>query len=375
MILHIVHDEKFIDIASKIFEGASPSNNEYVILSAPSKLKYIKQTPVQFVEPKDFSKLYSNLNSYEMVIFHCLTDVKLKFLSGIQKSVKLVWIGWGCDYYDLVNKDLAMSYRSKTLDLYSKNRLGFFQVFFRRLRKNFSAFKSGVKDKRDLISKFDYFSPVLPEEYTFVTKSLKKFPAKYVSWNYGTLEDDFIRGFEGAQVSGENILLGNSATYSNNHLDIIDVLSQTELHNAKIICPLSYGNMEYQKDVLNSGKAVLQERFHPVTSFMPIEEYTALISSCSIVIMGHLIQQGLGNIVTMLYMGAKVFLDAQNPIYSFFKEQDAYIYSIENFEQEKDGKLTLDQIEFNRSVLRKHWSKQVIESKTKNLIKTVSEAQ
>ncbi len=38
MILHIIPDEKFIDIAYKLFNNQSPDNN--------SKFKYIKITPV-----------------------------------------------------------------------------------------------------------------------------------------------------------------------------------------------------------------------------------------------------------------------------------------------------------------------------------------
>jgi hypothetical protein len=86
--------------------------------------------------------------------------------------------------------------------------------------------------------------------------------------------------------------------------------------------------------------------------------------------MNHLRQQGLGSIISMLYMGAKVFLDKKNPVYRFFKKQDACIFTIDEFDNEFSSKLKMSEIEKNRDILRKHWSRDVILNKTKNMIDT-----
>ena len=44
--------------------------------------------------------------------------------------------------------------------------------------------------------------------------------------------------------SGNNILIGNSRSYANNHLEIFSILSKFNIANRKVIVPLSYGNMK-----------------------------------------------------------------------------------------------------------------------------------
>jgi hypothetical protein len=53
---------------------------------------------------------------------------------------------------------------------------------------------------------------------------------------------------------------------------------------------------------------------------MPLTDYLDLVSSCSYQVMNHIRQQGVGNILIMLYLGAMVFLLQENPCLSYFKE-------------------------------------------------------
>ena len=41
-----------------------------------------------------------------------------------------------------------------------------------------------------------------------------------------------------------NILIGNSATETNNHIEVLDLLSKFKNEDIKIYVPLSYGDME-----------------------------------------------------------------------------------------------------------------------------------
>lgn len=45
------------------------------------------------------------------------------------------------------------------------------------------------------------------------------------------------------------ILLGNSATNTNQHFQMLDILKKFSDENIEILCPLSYGNLEYGKQV------------------------------------------------------------------------------------------------------------------------------
>ena len=126
---------------------------------------------------------------------------------------------------------------------------------------------------------------------------------------------------------------------------------------------------------LKETKEIIKfKNFKPLTEFMSINEYHKIISSCSIVIMNHIRQQALGNIISMMYFGAKVFLNKKNPIYSFFLSQGAVIFSIDMINDESiSRKLTKKEIEINRNILNQYWSREVMLEKTKKLINIVRE--
>ena len=364
-ILHIVDDEKFIDSAFRVFESAAPGANTYVIFKKGKKLKLIKETPVKVYSPWLFPvyRLFPFLMPrFDMIILHNLNLPKMRYLQCLKRKASVCWIGWGFDYYDLIGRELL---KSETKNLPSRKNSFFSLRIIIRIRQKL---QYGRVDKKSVISIIDYFSPVIYEDFVLVSNAVPDFNPEFVSWNYGTLEDDLIRGLEGTQVTGPNILLGNSASAPNNHLDAFKLLKALDLGERKIITPLSYGDEYYRNTIINHGNSEFGDCFVPLVEFMPIDEYIKTISSCSIVVMNHLRQQAMGNIVIMLYLGAKVFLDPKNPAYDFLKKQGAAVYSIDELASEMNSSLTPDQIEKNRQVLRNTWSRDVILRKTRELI-------
>ena len=105
---------------------------------------------------------------------------------------------------------------------------------------------SGRLNKVSLLNKIDLFSPVIYEDYCLVRESIPALRPEYVSWNSGTLEADMVKGVDGVSLKGRNILLGNSASDTNNHLDAFEALRKLDLDGRKIITPLSYGNANYR---------------------------------------------------------------------------------------------------------------------------------
>lgn len=369
--LHIIHDEKFIDTAHRLFEAVSPGNNQFLLISESGAITYIKETPVKIISKKELlnASFLSTLTHYDMVVLHYLDNIKLQLLACAPQNVKFVWLGWGADYYYLIYSNPCELLKPLTQHIYNKHRK---PIIIRIITKVIRELLSSKISRSEVINKVSYFAPVLLEDYQLLKNALPNFKPQFLSWNYGTLEDDMIKGLEEVSISGNNILLGNSATYSNNHFDTLELLKSIPLSDRKIYCPLSYGNSSLKKDIIKRGKRLYGEDFIPVTDFMPIEQYVQLISSCSIVIMNHLRQQALGNIVIMMYLGAKVFIDKKNPIYSFFKKEGAFVYSLNEFVSEYPNRLDMVSVEQNRHVLQRHWSRKVILEKTKLLIDTVT---
>lgn len=375
MILHIVIDHRFINCAYRVFEEVSPGNNIFLIVGETGKVRYTENIPIQIISDKMFlSKSFSqSLVKFDMVIFHWMHDLNLRLITKIPEKVKLVWIAWGGDYYDLITEgDESKLFQPITKSLFERNTKKNSDSTTGKIKKIATRLISKKIKKSEIINRIDYFSPVLYEDYELIKKVLPDFKPKYIPWNYGTLEDDLIRGFENFTITGNNILIGNSATYENNHLDTFKILSTIKTGNRMILSPISYGDPVYSDNIIHYGKGYWGNRFVPVIEFMSIDKYIDLISSCSVIIMNHLRQQAMGNIITMMYLGAKVFLNKENTVYQFFKKEGAYIFDIDELELEINTRLTDRQIEHNRNILRMHWGREIILAKTRKLIASVS---
>lgn len=379
MILHIASDEKFIDSGFRVFEEVSPNENKLIIVTSENKVNFVKKSPFNTFTPnelqaKEFTRYLEGVTA---VVFHSLSFLNVR----VPPHVKTLWIGFGFDYYDLIYKNPNALFLPSTQklkeSLIQEYRVNKVKAAFKKIPFLHSLNKrlKGHITKLEFINQIDYFAPVLNSEYDLVVNSISNFNPEFIDWNYGTLEDDLLKGFEEKTVTGSNILVGNSATYANNHLEAFDLLGLLDTTNKDIICPLSYGVDAYRDEICSVGNKLFNSQFNALTGFMPIDEYINILSSCSIVIMNHIRQQALGNIIIMLYLGAKVFLRKENPVYIFFKNEGAKIYSIEALEKNSElinDKITEEDIALNKSILRKYWSRNVIQEKTKVLINKIT---
>ncbi|MDD3014474.1 MAG: TDP-N-acetylfucosamine:lipid II N-acetylfucosaminyltransferase [Candidatus Gastranaerophilales bacterium] len=376
MILHLATDEKFIDAAYSIFNGILPNENKFLIVSSEKKLKYVKSAKYELIT---FKELYNpdfiiKLNSYDFVIFHSLLNCFKKLILRMNPKVKILWIGWGFDYYGQMTNCYPRNLLfEKTNTLYSKN-----MTIINLLKSNFGLLKrlfdNTIHFSR-IAKRVDYFAPVLPNEYELCKKHISGLKAEFISWNYiDNIEEnksDNISGF------GNDILLGNSASYTNNHYEAIDILSTIKIDSSrKVYVPLSYGDNKYRDCVINYGKSKLGNIFVPLVDFMPQEEYWKIIASCKFVLMNHLRQQAMGNIVVKIYNGSSVFFQPNNPCFQFFKNIGVKVFDIGTLAVKKNIEefdLTDEEINANKRSIISYFGKNAILQKTANLITKIKE--
>lgn len=127
---------------------------------------------------------------------------------------------------------------------------------------------------------------------------------------------------------GIHILLGNSATPTNNHLDALEKLRPFADENIKIYCPLSYGDASYGDFVSQEGKAIFGAKFIPLRDFMPLKNYLELLSNIDAAIFNHNRQQGVGNITTLLALGKKVYIRKEITTWALFRDLGCNIFDI-----------------------------------------------
>lgn len=374
-ILHLASDNIFIDVAYHHFESVAPLCNTFLIPSFNKNLKDIKKTPVEFINPISFKNPFfmKSLEKYDFIVLHALSQFNQEFIAHASPRFKFVWIGMGLDYYDIIYEDDESLYQEQSKDIAKRlvRKKNSTSNLLKRLAKSMVYKKL---EKKVIIEKINFFAPVLENEYYMVASKFRSNFPDYVDWNYGITEGLTEEKMNHCNLNGNNILVGNSATLTNNHLEIFDFLRTQNISGKKIICPLSYGDSEYASILRNKGKVYFGNSFLSLDEFMSYESYIHLISSCSNVIMNHYRQQGLGNIIAMLYLGAKVFLNEKNPLYAYFKEKGVVIFNLDELYNNPsllDLSLSEEDIKKNRQILQLIFSKKAILNKTENLIKKV----
>ncbi len=376
-ILHLGTNDKFLWQAVDVFEKVNPGFNDVCILNIKNKkvpcskktnIKVLQVKYPQFQLPRVSSRVYKK---YDIVVFHSFDSLIFPEIFAIPKNVAKFWVGWGFDYYSEISSPkkllLPKTYQYRS-DGNSKRKNN---IFLKMTR--FIAEMLGVKkNKCEAISKLDFFAPVIPEEYDMLKSSRKwsRFP-DFLNWNYGTIEDHFLKGFDDVSDVGDAILLGNSASLTCNHLDAFEILARLETNGRKIVVPLSYGGEAYADKVCLDGGKYFGDNFLPLRGFLPISEYVKTISQCGFVVMNHNRQQGLGNIVIMLYLGAKVFLRKENPLYENLISQGFIISAVQDLDKNPDlikEKLAKSDAENNKKLIIKRWSREASVNRTLRLI-------
>ena len=77
-----------------------------------------------------------------------------------------------------------------------------------------------------------------------------------------TTENDVVEPVHGTI----KILLGNSATESNQHKEAFELLEKYKNKNIKIYVPLSYGPEKYADEIEQLGMHIFGEKFIPMRS-------------------------------------------------------------------------------------------------------------
>ncbi len=375
-ILHIATDDKFVDQAYAVFEMAYPEKNEVWILSISRRLRFVKLSADKIIRLNLLNRYLSkcsqeNFKSYDLIVFHSFSQLISPEIFNIPEEIPTVWLGWGYDYYDLIGNldDLLLPETKKFSDQSYKTILR--SAIDKALRIAFKL--AGMsKSRKKAIERLSLFSPVLPNEYDMVlnSRNWQCFPEQ-ARWNYGTMEDHLIKGFEGEQVDSNAILIGNSASLTCNHKETFDFLVKAGVENRKVIAPLSYGDPVYGEKIAALGKKYFSSDFNPLEDFMPIQDYVATIKQCGYVIMNHKRQQAVGNIVIMLYLGARVFLRQENPTFPFLKDLGVELSSVQELEKDillLDTPLSTEEKERNKRLVSEYWSRESGIAKTKALV-------
>lgn len=363
MILHLIFDDKFADYAINQFMVYGGSTFVLVSEDNEPSVHYIKQLDkIRIIQhnSEEYAIFLRDVAIYKAIIVHGFyTPWQVDIVNHMQPNQKLAWAFWGGDLYQ----------RPDRRDIY-------LAPYTSLLQKIHNIVKPSTKDDYfvpfEILVKSHYLLEDSYENFKDVQTYLKCPNLGHLWYAYYSIEETIGTELLETKIVGQNILLGHTAGIRTNHVDGFKALKRMSLENIDVIVPLSYGLPWYRNVILKLGGLFLGKHFCPLTSFMPRSEYNQLLSSCSAVIMPTYKPEGMGNCLTALWMGARLYMYKCNLQYQYFKRLGLIVYTIDDDlnsnNKQWNQPLTLEQIEQNRSILKEYYSVNHIHEQVKYII-------
>lgn len=297
---HATFTKPFIDFVNKEFD----SKSHIFLITSNTKMDFVydKYQNVFFIKNSRFMFLNyrKNLLSAKKIIIHGLFNINLlttlNIFTGVLKDV--YWVIWGGDLY--------ISKRQKNI----KRKLDY--LLRKRVIKKIGHIITYIKGDYDLAVNL------------FNSKAKLHYCLMYQSNLYKNFDLDRIKK-DSNQI---NILVGHSAIRQNNHFKIFDKL--LPMKDINIYAPLSYGDEKYKDLVIEYGFKNLGDRFIPILDFMEFNEYIGFLSTIDVAIFDSNRQHAMGNIITLLGMGKKVYIRKEVSTSMMFKNLKVKIYDSES---------------------------------------------
>lgn len=186
--------------------------------------------------------------------------------------------------------------------------------------------QTGIKKfkKKYVVSNAYAVINIIPEEKRYMKNNYrikgKYFCALYYSQSICTTLNK-LRLCKNDDKDYVAIQVGNSATETNNHISILKELIKFKDENIKIFVPLSYGDKNYRRKVIEFGKQAFGEKFVGMTDFMKEENYYEFMNNMDVAIFGLKRQQALGNINALMFLGKKVFLKRGSVLAHYYRKE------------------------------------------------------
>jgi dTDP-N-acetylfucosamine:lipid II N-acetylfucosaminyltransferase len=315
MNLHIVPDSKFIDTFYKNLNSIDLlNNNRFVVSTIKQKLNYITyDLPFARLYTSQFMKLTGDTRAYDKVVIHQFSPLMYRWVAT-NNFKNLSWCIWGGDLYHLpgISSDV---YEKRTWSEFVQKQFSLKDLLYKS-----KVYLTNLPFRGTAYGKVLNVLTWMETEYQYATRHLPSLSASHQFFfyenaiPYHALDDakaEFLEKNGQRQKDKFLLILGNSGTETNNHIDALEEISKTSL-SADIIIPVSYGNESYVRFLKKNIGFYKNGNVTFLDKFMDFSAYLNLLLSADGLVMNHRRPQGYGNIFLMMYLGKPVFLNPEN---------------------------------------------------------------
>lgn len=306
--IHIMPNEKFTEQFILFVNKYYPcQNHSFYIYSLGKEYTHIEQENVTYCYIAQLNNVVTKevLKRADRIIVHSFFDKHILFwLSKKTKySSKFVMVIWGAEIYN------------NTLKLKNNEVKGLYKLYLYLFEK----WKGSIMNRCKLFMTFS----CADEGYTRENYGIdgEFFDCLYPP----NVDKDLINMLYLPDMNEKKtikIVLGNSASVTNQHMEALQQLKKYKNDNIKIYCPLSYGDSNNAKKVIDAGKQIFGNKFVPIVEFMNYIEYTKFLAQVDIAIYNNIRQEATGNIEILAFLGKKIYIRKDVALWAHYVERD-----------------------------------------------------
>lgn len=366
-ILHLINDHQVIERTLGVYENLFPNQNVVLLFNKTTQIKHLVRyatcTLVTTNNLKRVAKAY-DFSGITYIIAHFMTMDKIDFIKYVPRNIHVCWEVYGYDLYNqfLEPNGYKITYTNPTPYL----KYAFAQNYLRPLFKVALIIKGykyqfnwqKKKQFRYICNRIDSIQYCCRYDAQYIEDFAHRHIPSYEVFNYSLSE--VLGDLKDSSFSmGRHILVGNSASFSNNHLYVLKQLKRIGLStDTHLIMPLSYGGTtKYADDVEKKYCEEFSDRVKTLRQYIPLHEYNKMFLEINSCIMSAWRQESIGTIIMCLYMGVKVFMSNKSPLYKWLVECGFKLYELESATHEMlETPLDSDIREDNRNLVLERYN-------------------
>ena len=313
-IVHVCHLERFIPPFIRLIDANFGEQQHIFFIKDAENGREMLQSKSHEIIGFDntislnlFKLIYSMQRS-EKILLHGLFNFKiilvLFFMPWLLK--RCYWVIWGADLYIFNGPYNARRQLSKNTRWQIK------EFFRRRVIKHLGNIISFIQGDIDLARSW------------YGAQGREHSCVMYPSNTVDGLDCNY------RSEEGLNILVGNSADPSNNHLEALKIIAESGVVNCQIFAVLAYGDPDYARAVISNGETYFGDNFIAITDYMKFNEYRNFQSSVDLVLFNHRRSQAMGNMISFLALGKTVYINRSNTMWNTFRKLGFHIKELES---------------------------------------------
>lgn len=324
-VLHIHTDPKFLELIP-VFEDQK-FENDIIFISSDEvdlskrypgyKITYYKLNRIALKE------VIKKANEADLVVCYMMEITSSYICNRLNKNVKVLWRFFGAELYGLLGQSMY-SDATKAVLSYTKPSL------FKRIKYAIISLSLYGTMYRNEVAKAmlraDAVAMLYKEEYEYLNQKFKLPTFIQIPYERKRSFNDFIQ-------KDNLIIIGNSRNRYNNHLDVIQMIKNSNSESYRYEMPFNYGEESSYTEAVRKAASEING-LHVINDFMPFEEYSSLFKQTSAFVFNAYRQMAMGNIFIALQNNVKVYLSTQNTAYYWLLREGFKVFPIDDFSED-----------------------------------------